>query len=79
MGVDVNGDGNVTSSEMMTALRNRLIYSSGMEILPIWCRSAQSGSYCYEDFGGAVVEVSSIYNDAMVNFNTSGTFDGSGE
>ena len=77
VGVDVNGDGNITSVEMTVALSNRLVYSSGMMSLPIWCRTAEKESYCYEDFDG-VVEVSSIYADAIANFNISGTFDGSG-
>ena len=78
VGIDVNGDGNITTTEMLTALRNRLIYSAGMTQLPLWCRSAE-GTYCYEDFGGDLVEVESIYNDALLNFNLTGTFDGSGE
>lgn len=70
VGIDVNGDGNITTTEMLTALRNRLIYSAGMTQLPLWCRSAE---------GGDLVEVESIYNDALLNFNLTGTFDGSGE
>lgn len=79
VGVDVNGDGNITTAEMLTALSNRLIYTPGMTQLPLWCRSAVVGSYCYDDFGGNVVEVHSIYSDAMNNYNLTGTFDGSGE
>ena len=78
VGVDVNGDGNITTTEMFTALNNRLIYSPGMTQLPLWCQSASIDSYCYEDYSG-VVEVKSIYEDAIVNFNTSGNFDGSGK
>ena len=66
VGVDVNGDGNITATEMVTALTNRLIYSSGMTQLPLWCRSAQVGAYCYENFGGNVVEVNSVYSDALL-------------
>ena len=79
VGVDVNGDGNITTAEMFSALRNRLIYSCGMTQLPLWCQSAQVGAYCYEDFGGSIVEVNSVYIDALLNFNLTGTFDGSGE
>ena len=79
VGVDVNGDGNITTTEMLTALQNRLIYSFGMTQIPLWCRSAQVGAYCYEDFGGDIVEVNSVYSDALLNFNLTGTFDGSGE
>ena len=79
VGVDVNGDGNITIAEMLTALNNRLIYSAGMTQLPLWCRSAEVGAYCYDNFGGDMVEVLSIYSDALLNFNLSGTFDGSGE
>ena len=78
VGVDVNGDGNITTIEMITALRNRLIYSPGMTQIPLWCRSAQVGAYCYEDFGGGMVEVTNVYTDALLNFNLTGTFDGSG-
>ena len=79
VGVDVNGDGTITTAEMLTALRNRLIYSSGMTQLPLWCRSAEVGAYCYKDYGGSIVEVTSVYADALLNFNLTGTFDGSGE
>lgn len=79
VGIDVNGDGNITTTEMLTALGNRLIFSSGMTQLPLWCRSAEVGAYCYEDFGGDMVEVSSVYSDALLNFNLTGTFDGSGK
>lgn len=78
VGVDINGDGNITGYEMLTALSNRLVFNSGMEQLPLWCRAAVVGSYCYEDFSG-VVELQSIYYDALVNFNMTQTFDGSGE
>ena len=78
VGIDVNGDGNITVTEMITALTNRLIYSQGLTQLPLWCRSAQVGAYCYSDLGGNFVEVSSVYNDAIANFNLTGTFDGSG-
>ena len=77
VGFDVNGDGNITTTEMFTALSNRLIYSSGMASLPLWCRSASTDAYCYEDFSG-VVEVKSMYDDAFSNFNSTGNFDGSG-
>lgn len=77
--VDVNGDGNITKTEMLAALNNRLIYSTGMMLLPLWCRSAEVGADCYGNFGGDMVPVSNIYTDAIVNFNTSGTFDGSGK
>ena len=43
VGVDVNGDGNITTAEMLTALSNRLIYTPGMTQLPLWCRSALWG------------------------------------
>ena len=79
VGIDVNGDGNITITEMLTALGNRLIFSSGMTQLPLWCRSAAVGAYCYEDFGGDMVDVSSVYSDALLNFNLTGTFDGSGK
>lgn len=79
VGIDVNGDGNITTTEMLTALKNRLIFSPGMLQLPLWCRSAMIGSYCYEDYGGDIVEVNSIFNDAVVNYNITGTFDGSGK
>ena len=75
VGIDVNGDGNVTAVEMLTALSNRLIYSPGMTQLPLWCQSAKVDSYCYEGF----VDVDIIFNDALVNFNSTGNFDGSGE
>lgn len=78
VGVDVNGDGNITSIEMLTALTNRLIYSPGMTSLPIWCQSARIGSQCYQNSGANMVEVFSIYTDALNNFNLSGTFDGTG-
>lgn len=79
VGVDVNGDGNITTTEMLTALGNRLIYSSGMTQIPLWCRSAVVGAYCYDNFGGDMVEVQSIFSDALLNFNMTETFDGSGE
>ena len=78
VGVDVNGDGNITVTEMLTALSNRLIYSPGMTQLPLWCSSALFGAYCYTDSNG-VVEVGSIFIDAIVNFNSTGTFDRSGK
>ncbi len=77
--VDVNGDGNITIAEMLTSLRNRLIFSPGMTQLPLWCSSAHLGAYCYSELGGNLVEVGSMFRDALSNFNTTGTFDGSGE
>lgn len=79
VGVDVNGDGNITTIEMLTALSNRLVYSTGMIELPLWCRSAQVGAYCYDHYGGDLVPVSDLFGDALLNFNISGTFDGSGK
>ena len=78
VGVDVNGDGNITANEMLTALSNRLVFNTGMEKLPLWCRTAIVGSYCYDDMGG-MVELQSIFYDALINFNMTQTFDGSGE
>ena len=74
VGVDMNGDGNITTSEMLTALRNRLIFSSGMTQLPLWCVTADVWSYCYE----GIVEVKAIYTQALANFRATGYFDGSG-
>ena len=37
------------------------------------------GAYCYDNFGGDMVEVQSIFSDALLNFNMTETFDGSGE
>ena len=78
VGVDVNGDGIITVTEMLTALSNRLIYSPGMTQLPLWCSSAEFLADCYAAADG-VVEVGSIFSDAVLNFNSTGTFDGSGE
>ena len=77
VGVDTNGDGNITRTEMMVALENRLIYSTGMVDLNLWCQTASFGSYCYGDLGDNV-PVASMYSDALENFNQINSFDGSG-
>ena len=77
VGVDTNGDGNITRVEMMVALGNRLIYSPGMPALNLWCQTATFGSNCYNQLGD-VVPVQTIFSDALMNFNLSNSFDGSG-
>ena len=79
VGVDVNGDGNITTTEMLTALSNRLVYSTGMTQLPLWCQSARAASQCYRGLSSDMVEVSIVYGDAVSNFIAEGTFDGSGK
>ena len=74
VGVDVNGDGVITTAELLTALGNRLIYSDGMTQLPLWCITAKVWSYCYE----GVVEVQNLFDQAMANYIATGYFDGSG-
>jgi hypothetical protein len=73
--VDVNGDGTITRAEVMTALSNRLVYSSGMTNLKLWCRFASVSADCFTDS----VQLNDIYADAMLNFNSTQTFDGSGK
>ena len=74
--VDINGDGNITRSEMESALSFRSMTVFSSEIYPLWCQSAVSGSSCSK----SVVQVSDIYKDAISNFQNSSkhNFDGSG-
>ena len=74
--VDINGDGNVSLSEMQNAIQVRSVSIFDISSYPVWCKRAAAGSLCYK----LVVSVSSIYTDALSNFATSlkHTFDGSG-
>ena len=74
--VDINGDGNITVTEMTDALKYRSVWSSSMSNLPLWCRSAT----CNIDKTSILIETKKLYNDAINNFLTSPkhTFDGSG-
>ena len=79
--VDINGDGNITVAEMVTALKYRSVWSAGASNLFLWCRSAsESPPYCYQDLNPTMIETYTIYKDCMTNFLTSPkhTFDGSG-
>jgi hypothetical protein len=80
--VDVNGDGNITRSEMVNALKTSQLYSRSIDVLKLWCQSTDVSpnrptNFCYENFND-VVQVSDMFRDAMSNFNATGTFDGSG-
>ena len=76
--VDLNGDGNITTAEMLSALSYRSI--SLLPQLKLWCRTTIPGGYCYADRNPNMVEVTDMYNDMVNNFLTSAahTFDGSG-
>ena len=83
--VDINGDGNVTISEMQKALKYRSVWSDDMSHLPLWCSSASSplSANCYKDENrnpSTVIETNRIYADAVFNYLDSSkhTFDGSG-
>ena len=76
VGLDINGDGNITRLEMESALSVRSVSIANVEKFPVWCKSPVAGSLCYQ----LAVEVKQMYNDAFNNFkNSSGHyFDGSG-
>ena len=75
--VDLNGDGNITTTEMLQALSYRSI--SNIPTMNLWCRSSVPGSTCYTTTPN-VVETAAMFNDMVNNFLTSSqhTFDGSG-
>lgn len=74
--VDVNGDSNITRSEMTDALRFREVSIANSDSIPVWCKIATTGNCLNKD----VVQVKDIYSDALNNFKDSlkHTFDGSG-
>lgn len=76
--VDVDGDSNITRSEVMDALRFRQVSIANSDSIPLWCRKAVAGNCLNLDV--VQVQVKDIYSDALKNFNESvkHTFDGSG-
>lgn len=69
--IDFDGDGVISVTNAMDALRFRNIYTFGITSLPLWC----SAGNCYDDN----VPVSLLFRDALENFGSDkGTFDGSG-
>ena len=77
--VDSNGDGNITRTEMVNALKYRSIVNLPTA-LKLWCRTPVWGGYCYGDADPNMIAVSDMYKDMMKNFYSSiyHTFDGSG-
>jgi hypothetical protein len=73
--VDVDGDSNITRSEMKNALRFRQVSIANWDSIPVWCKTAVAGNCLNKD----VVQVKDIYSDAVRNFQSSSknTFDGS--
>jgi len=82
--VDANGDGGITRTEMVSALKIRSISSSAFPNIKLWCQTTIPDSFCYgdsdPDLPQDVVLVNDIFNDAVNNFLTSSKhfFDGSG-
>ena len=76
--VDLNGDGNITTLEMLQALSYRSI--SSIPTIQLWCETAVRGSVCYDPVDPGYIETSVIFDDMVNNFLTSSqhTFDGSG-
>ena len=75
--IDINGDGNITTTEMLQALSYRSI--SSIPAVSLWCQSTASGSNCYTTTP-TYVGTAVMYNDMVNNFINSAqhTFDGSG-
>jgi hypothetical protein len=71
--IDVNGDGQITFSEMIIYLKSRSIYSLGMEAFPVWCSSSVN---CHS----VMYSVANFYSESSNYFQTSKKhkFDGSG-
>jgi hypothetical protein len=71
--VDMNGDGYITRSEMISILSYRSIGSSYFRTgLKLWCKSVTTGSDCYMENTGVVpsaqVSVDDMFFDASNNF-----------
>lgn len=76
VGLDINGDGNITRAEIESALNVRSVSVANASFFPVWCIRPVAGSLCYQ----LEVEVKQMYNDALSNFKNSSKhyFDGSG-
>ena len=76
--VDINGDGNIATDEMLTKLSYRSI--SLLPDVPLWCRTADVSGYCYGDANPDLIAVTDMYNDMVNNFVNSlyHSFDGTG-
>jgi hypothetical protein len=75
--VDDDGDGTITTTELLSALNTRSVYSAGMDSLPAWCTSAGAADKpCY----ATSVPRATMYNDGVQNYlySEKHQFDGSG-